>query len=168
MKKITASNYTKDKLYPAVARAVTAILQRQNYVSPVDVLLENGRITKQHYEDWRFGRILYLERVCQANLGKLGRTLRILEFHCQKLNLKPSQTVYRKWGKGSKRIVLRFSKSGDPNLEAAYSRHYVARVPKGGRTEQAKKTTNALKPDSEVAKLAGRRQGSNQQERSLS
>jgi hypothetical protein len=36
----------------------------------------------------------------------------------------PRQTVYRQWGKGKKRI-LRFSKSGDPNLEKAYSRHYI-------------------------------------------
>jgi hypothetical protein len=34
---------------------------------------------------------------------------------------------YRKWGRGGKRIVLRFSKSGDPRLEAAYSRCYGAK-----------------------------------------
>ena len=125
MKKLTTTSYTKDKLYPSVARAIAVILERNNYVAPVDVLLQMQRISKQQYEDWRFGRIAYLERVTLGGLGKMNRILRIIELHCQKLNLSPSQTAYRKWGKGGKRIVLRFSKSGDPNLEAAYSRHYV-------------------------------------------
>ena len=127
MKKTTASNYKQDKLYPAVARAVAEILKTESFVTPVDVLLHMQRITKQQVEDWRFGRIPYLERVTVGGLGKMYRILRILELHARSLNLKPSQTVYRKWGKGGKRIVLRFSKSGDHNLEAAYSRHYLAK-----------------------------------------
>ena len=126
MKKTTSSNYTKDQLYPAVARAVAEILKTSTVVAPVDVLLYMQRITKQQYEDWRFARIPYLERVVLGNLSKMNRILRILDQHCRARGLTPSATVYRKWGKGGKRIVLRFSKSGDPNLEAAYSRHYLA------------------------------------------
>ncbi len=128
MKKLTTANYKKDKLYPAVARAMAEILKTGRVVAPVDVLLRMQRITKQQVEDWRFKRIRYLERVTIGGLGKMYRILRILELHVQSLNLKPSQTVYRKWGKGRKRIVLRFSKSGDRNLEKAYSRHYLARA----------------------------------------
>ena len=127
MNRITAANYRKDKLYSAVARAVTEILKTEAVVTPVGVLLRMQRITGQQYEDWRFGRIPYLEKVFLGSLGKANRILRILQHHAQSLNLEPSQTVYRKWGKGKKRIGLRFSKSGDPNLERAYSRHYVAR-----------------------------------------
>jgi hypothetical protein len=130
MKNLTSSNYTKDKLYPAVARAVAEILKTSPVVAPVEVLLRMQRITKQQYEDWRFGRIAYLERVTLGGLGKMSRILRILELHCRKLNLTPSPTVYRKWGKGGKRIVLRFSKSGHPNLEAAYARHYLTKAAK--------------------------------------
>jgi len=126
MKKLTSSNYTKDQLYPAVARAIAEILQTGTVVAPVEVLLQMQRITRQQYEDWRFGRIPYLERVTVGGLGKMSRILRIIEQHARTLNLKPSPTVYHKWGKGGKRIVLRFSKSGEPNLEAAYSRHYLA------------------------------------------
>jgi len=126
MKKVTATNYQKDKLYPAVARAVAEILKTTNVVSPVEVLLRLGRITKQQCEDWRFGRIPYLERVCVGNLSKLSAILRILDHHARAIGLKPSQTVYHKWGRGGKRIILRFSKSGEPALESAYSRHYVA------------------------------------------
>ena len=127
MKKITTSNYTKDQLYPVVARAVAEMLKMSDAITPVDLLLKLQRITKQQYEDWRFGRIPYLERVCVGNLSKLNRILWILDLHARALGLKPSQTVYHKWGRGGKRIVLRFSKSGDRILEAAYSQHYVAR-----------------------------------------
>lgn len=127
MKKITGTNYKKDKLYPAVARAVAEILEHGTVVTPVDVLLQMQRITKQQVEDWRFRRIPYLERVTIGGLGKMYRILRILEWHAKGLNLEPSRTVYHKWGKGGKRIVLRFSKSGEPNLEAAYSRHYLVK-----------------------------------------
>ncbi len=126
MKTITATNYQKDKLYPAVARAVAEILKTTNVVTPVELLLRTERITKQKYEDWRFGRIPYLERVCVGNLSKLNVILRILDHHARAIGLKPSQTVYHKWGRGRKHIILRFSKSGAPALEAAYSRHYVA------------------------------------------
>ena len=41
-----------------------------------------------------------------------------------KQGLKPSWTDYRKWGKGEN-PRLRFSKSGDDNIERAYATHYV-------------------------------------------
>jgi hypothetical protein len=118
----------KDQLYPVVVRAVSKILETTNVVTAVDVLLALQRITKKQYEDWRFGRIPYLERVTVGNLGKMKRLLRILDHHCRTLKLTPSKTVYHKWGKGGKGIVLRFSKSGDRNIEAAYSLHYVAKA----------------------------------------
>jgi hypothetical protein len=33
-------------------------------------------------------------------------------------------TVYKSWGKG-KKVLLQFSKSGDPSLETAYATHFV-------------------------------------------
>jgi hypothetical protein len=51
MKKLTASNYRKDKLYPPVARAVAEILKTERVVSPVGVLLQMQRLTKQQLED---------------------------------------------------------------------------------------------------------------------
>jgi hypothetical protein len=126
MKKITKSNYQKHKLYPVIVRTVATILETNNVVTPVELLLRLERISKQQLEDWRFGRIPYLERVCIGNLSKLSAILRVLDHHARAIGLKPSQTVYHKWGRGGKHIVLRFSKTGEPALEAAYSRHYVA------------------------------------------
>ncbi|MFO7904464.1 MAG: hypothetical protein ACQESR_22810 [Planctomycetota bacterium] len=134
MKKVTPSNYKKDKLYCPVARAVHEIMQADHVVRPVEVLMRMQRLSKQDYEDWRFARIPYLERVLVGNLSKLNRILRILRIHAESMGLVASHTEYRKWGKGKKRIVLRFSKSRDPKIEKAYSTHYVAR---GERKRQA-------------------------------
>lgn len=41
-------------------------------------------------------------------------------------NLKPSQTAYRSWGKGPKQ-PLRFSKSGEPAVEALWSTLFAPR-----------------------------------------
>jgi hypothetical protein len=138
MKKVTSSNYKKDKYYKSVTRAVHEILEKSTVVAPIDVFIDIGNLTKEKYEDWRFARVPYLEKVITCNLSKANRILRVLHYHALALGLKPSQTAYRKWGKGRKRIVLRFSKSGDPNLEAAYSRHYIVarqKKPQGAQGE---------------------------------
>ena len=40
----------------------------RGYATVVDVLMDIGVLDKAKYEDWRFGRIPYLERVCTINL----------------------------------------------------------------------------------------------------
>jgi hypothetical protein len=45
--------------------------------------------------------------------------------HAHDLDLKPSLTVYKQWTKGP-RPLLRFSKTGDHNIEDAYARHFVS------------------------------------------
>ena len=124
MKHITVSTYRKDKYYPRVVRAVGKLLARADVVAPSEILIEMGNLSKKNYEAWRKGQVPYLERVFEGSLSKANRILRIIGFHVHDLNMVPRQTVYRQLGKGKKRI-LRFSKSGDPNIEKAYSRHYI-------------------------------------------
>lgn len=126
-KNITAANYKKDKLYPTVARAIAELMKAEDVVTPIGVLMQMERISKEAYEDWRLGRVPYLERVFSGSLGKANRILRILKLHAESLHLVPSQTVYRRWGKGKKHLALRFSRSGEPNLEKAYSTHYLVK-----------------------------------------
>ncbi len=154
MKQLTVANYRKDQLYPVVVRAVEELLKTRDFVAPVDLLLHTQRITPQQYEDWRMGRIPYLERVVVGNLSKLNRLLRLLRFHTHDLNLIPSQIVYHKWGRGRQRIVLRFSKSGEPNLEAAYSRHFVQLS--AAPEFEARKAKLAAKAEKYAAKTAER------------
>ena len=60
--------------------------------------------------------------------------------YAKKMSLKPSFCYYKRWGVKKKHrhkpvIPLRFSKSGNPEIEKAYATHYVD----SGRTEQLKK-----------------------------
>ncbi|MCU0663712.1 MAG: hypothetical protein MUC50_15455 [Myxococcota bacterium] len=121
---VSVEGYKNDPLYPRVVRAVTPLLARGKVVAPVDVLVGMGILEKSKLEDWRFGRVPYLEKVITCNLTRLSRTLRILRYHCHDLNLVPSVTVYKRWGKGCKQ-QLRFTKTGDVKIEEAYRRHFV-------------------------------------------
>ena len=123
MKHITLSTYRKDKYYPRVVRAVGKLLARADVVAPSEILIEMGNLSKKNYEAWRKGQVPYLERVFEGSLSKANRILRIIGFHVHDLNMVSRQTVYHQWGKGRNRI-LRFSKSANPNIEKAYSRHY--------------------------------------------
>ncbi len=58
------------------------------------------------------------------NLAKISHLLRTFHRNGQKGGLKASKTAYVSWGKGPK-IPLRFSKSGDPNIEEAYATHFL-------------------------------------------
>lgn len=122
--KTTVSNYKKDKYYPRVVKAVGELLSQTNIIAPVEVLIQMGNLSNKSYESWRKGQVSSLERVFEGSLSKANRILRIIKFHAHDLNMKTSSTVYKKFGKGPKHI-LRFSKSGDPNIEASYSNHYI-------------------------------------------
>ena len=124
MKKVTVNTYRKDKYYSRVVRSVGRILAHGDVVAPTDILIEMGNLSKNNYEAWRKGQVPYLERVFEGSLSKANRNHRIIGFYAHDLNMVPRQTVYHQWGKGKKR-VLKFSKSGDPNLDKAYSRHYI-------------------------------------------
>ena len=36
--------------------------QERGYATPVDVLMDIGVLPQKKYEDWRFGRVTYLEK----------------------------------------------------------------------------------------------------------
>jgi hypothetical protein len=124
MKKMSVHNFRSDPMFPRIERVVAEQLAKGNVVAPVGVLIGMGLLRPEHLADWHRGRVAYLERVINCNLSRLSRLLRILRFHAHDLNLKPSLTVYKRHGKGP-RLQLRFSKTGDPNLEAAYATHLV-------------------------------------------
>ena len=104
----------------------------RGFATPVDVLIDIGVLQKDKYEDWRFGRISYLERVCTINLHKLSTVRHQMRVYAQKAGLKPSFCYYKQWGtkkkggQGRKPVIpLRFSKSGNPDVERWYATHFV-------------------------------------------
>lgn len=94
----------------------------RSYAAPVDVLMDIGLLDKKELDDWRRGRTPYLEAVCKGNLHKLSAITREMKSYARSKGWKENITEYRQWG--SKSRVLRFSKSGDPNIEKTYSTHY--------------------------------------------
>ena len=106
--------------------------QKRGYATPVDVLMEVGALPKKKYEEWRFGRVDYLERGCTVNLRKLSFIMHQMRVYAQKSGLKPSFCYYKCWGvkkkngQGHKPVIpLRFSKSGDTEIERWYATHFV-------------------------------------------
>ena len=149
MTKITRKNYKKDKFYNKVTNSVHEILLTQDAVSPIDIFLKLDYLKKEDYENWRFARVPYLEKVIQCNLSKANRVLRILKIHAEDIGLKESKTVYKKWGKGKNRIILRFSKYRDQNIEKSYSTHYIK--PKTTKETNSKESIQVSKDETPIA-----------------
>ena len=114
-------NLSKNKLFSKrVATVAGNILSTKGYVSVIDLMLGLNWLTPNELNDWKQGKIVYLERIITANLGKISRTMKEFRYWAIHSKLKPSVTVYK-----HKNNRLRFSKSGHPNIEAAYSTHYL-------------------------------------------
>jgi len=107
-----------------VHNAMYQALREKGWVAPIDVLLGMGVLSQADYENWRFGKVDFLERVCKANLTQLGRIMHEVRVYAAQHGLKPSWTCYHQWGKHKERR-LRFSKSGDEKIEHSYATHFV-------------------------------------------
>ena len=66
--KVSVDSYRDDVLYPRIVRAVEPLLARGKVVAPVDVLVGMGLLDPAKLEDWRLGRVPYLEKVIDCNL----------------------------------------------------------------------------------------------------
>ncbi len=56
------------ELIGKVHNSVYQQCRKSGYAAPVDVLMDVGILQKQKYEEWRLGKIPYLEAVCNCNL----------------------------------------------------------------------------------------------------
>lgn len=131
----------ESELTGKINSAVYHRCQDRGYAAPADVLVDIGVLPKKKYEEWRFGKVNYLEQVCSCNLKKLSFIMKQIRSCAEKSGLKPSFCYYKQWGvkkkngQGHKPVIpLRFSKSGNPEIERAYATHYVDRE----RTEKIK------------------------------
>jgi hypothetical protein len=101
------------------------VLASQKYVSAVDVLVLMGLIAPTHAENWRKGRIDYLEQFIQANPNKVARALATLHRWAKERGLTPSEARYVVEGRAGTR-ELRFTATGDPEAERAYRIQYIS------------------------------------------
>lgn len=103
-----------------VADVAGEAVSTKGYVSMIDLMLGLNWLAPNKLRDWKQGKIPYLERIISANLSKISKTMKEFKHWAVHSNLKPSITVYK-----HKSHKLRFSKTGEPNIETAYSTHYV-------------------------------------------
>ena len=117
------------ELTKMVHRSMQKQCFQNGYATAVDVLIDMGILPQKRYEDWRKGKVPYLESVCSINLKKLSTILHEMNAYAKKSSLKPSVCFYKQWGakrNGHKATIpLRFSKSGNPEIERRYATHYV-------------------------------------------
>ena len=112
--RLTVDTYRQEKLYPTVVRAFNALLLSQDEVGPEAVFVAIGILRKHHLAAWRNRKIPYLEKTIASNLSRINRQLHLMRFHahdlCMREVLRPTK--------------LRFTKSGHPNAETNWHRHY--------------------------------------------
>lgn len=115
------------ELEKKVKNFVHTLRHEKGLVCAIDLLIKLDYLSKKDYEDWRFGKVDYLEKVCKANLSKLTLIMKTMRKIATDLKLDKSWTGYNQYGKGVKR-KLRFSKSGNENIEEAYATHYIDKI----------------------------------------
>ena len=91
------------------------------------ILILCGWLQQIHVQNWRRGKIPYLEKEIQANLGKISFAMKCFCGWAMGKNLKPSKTVYLLKIKGQK-IEALFSKCGNFNIDEVYKTTYVSPV----------------------------------------
>jgi hypothetical protein len=114
----------RQRIEQRVLKAAEAALERRKYVSAIDVLVGIGWLHPSQVDRWRQGRVDYLERLAQANLKKISTAMRVFRGWAEDRGLNPSETAYL--ARSRDRRPLRFSKSGEAQIERAYRTHWVS------------------------------------------
>jgi hypothetical protein len=115
----------REALAKLVVQAAEGALADHGYVSAIDVLTGMGLLLPAHVESWRKGRLDFLERLIQGDLKKISLSMSLFRQWAREKGLRPSETRYVCSGRGGT-VDLRFSISGDPEIERHYRTHFVS------------------------------------------
>jgi hypothetical protein len=107
-----------------VVRAAEAALAEQGYASAIDVLVSLGWLHPRRVDEWRQGRLDCLERAAAVDAEKLSDAMRHLRRFARDRGLIESETDHI--ARTRDRRSLRFSVSGDAEIERAYRTHWVS------------------------------------------
>jgi hypothetical protein len=88
------------------------------------VLVGLGWLQHRCADEWRQGRVDYLERVVDANPVRTSAAMQAFATWAQEQGLQPSETS--SVTRGRARRPLRFSQSGDPRIERAYRTPWIS------------------------------------------
>src|SRR5437868_5121747 len=114
----------RKKLADRVTSAAEAALAARKYVAPLDVFIGIGWLDSNTAKRWRLGQIDYLEGVLNTNLPRISEAMKIFRAWATARGLFQSETAYV--ARTPQRQTLRFSKSGNPDLERFYRTHWVS------------------------------------------
>ncbi|WP_082927420.1 hypothetical protein [Paenibacillus oryzisoli] len=62
----------RQDLQKKVRHTVHQLAWEKGFVSPLDLFLKMDKISPKLVEEWRFGRVPYLEKVLLGNLGQFS------------------------------------------------------------------------------------------------
>jgi hypothetical protein len=118
------SRQNRVPLADRVARAAEAALAAEHFVSAIDILVGIGWLDPGAVERWRRGQINCLEEAIQIDPPRISDALRLFRAWAAARGLSASETVYV--DRTPHRRRLRFSRSGNPAVEASYRTHWVS------------------------------------------
>ena len=62
----------RNEIQNKVKQICNKLIYKQGYISSIHVLNQLSYLSDDNIKDWRFGKIPYLEKVCNANLATLS------------------------------------------------------------------------------------------------
>jgi hypothetical protein len=127
-----------------VAKAGERALASQHFVSAVDVLVGIGWLNFRLMQNWQRGQVDCLEDVIQINLPRIREVMQLLQSWATARGLIASPTAYV--DRTPQRRTLRFTRSGNPEIEASFRTHWVS--PSLSETKRERLTEKASRgPD---------------------
>ena len=114
----------KIPLADRVAKAAEAALAARHFVSAIDILVGIGWLDPGAVERWRREQIDCLETAVQTNPLRISGAMQLLRSWATGRGLFASPTKYV--ARTPQRQTLRFSRSGNPAIEASYRTHWVS------------------------------------------
>jgi hypothetical protein len=130
----------RKRLADRVVKAAEAALAAQNYATSLDVLIGIGWLDPGSLKRWRQGQVHCLERAVQTNLSRICEAMKLFRSWASAKGLVPSETQYV--ARTPQRQTLRFSDSGNPQIERAYRTHWVSPALSERKRERLTQKTN--------------------------
>ena len=131
-----------DKLERRVVQAAETALAERSFVTALDVLVGIGWLAPSGVDAWRQGRVDYLERTVQVDLSKISAATEAFRRWATDRGLVPNETAYI--ARTRDRRPLRFSASGDPEIERFYRTHWISpSLPEAKRTRLVERESRA-------------------------
>jgi hypothetical protein len=122
-RRAVAVSQSPSRLERRVVAAAETVLAREQSVSSLDVLAQIGWLPWGLVDDWRRGRVDYLERVAAVGPDRLATALEHLRRWAIRRGLEPGDVDYVAATRD--RRSLRFTADGDQAAERAWRTHWI-------------------------------------------